>query len=107
MVKFDWEVITKPLPAHIAYCWIAFLGITAVWTWWKFFYRSNVRLGFGDRKSLVDDSGIELPGLLNSSIIGSVGNELCEEGSSVSFRLADLVDSHRDVVIDKKKRLID
>lgn len=36
-VKFDWELITKPLPPTITVCWIIGFGVLVAWTVWHFY----------------------------------------------------------------------
>ena len=38
-LKFDWELITRPLPTHIAWCWGAIVAVWLAWTAWHFFPR--------------------------------------------------------------------
>lgn len=43
VVKFGWETITIPIPAHIAYFWITgFLGLVG-YTVWKFWIKRDVK----------------------------------------------------------------
>jgi hypothetical protein len=36
-LKFDWELITKPLPRHIGLAWIIGLVVLLMWTLWHFY----------------------------------------------------------------------
>ncbi|XP_055335120.1 phosphatidylserine synthase 2-like [Paramacrobiotus metropolitanus] len=97
VLRFDWDLVTKPLPSRIAACWLLFFACVIIWTWWKFFYRNTLRLGFGGRPSH-DDSGVDVSSLGISNVIGSISDDLCaaDEGSTVSFSLKDLLEKKTD-----------
>ena len=35
--KFEWAIVTKPLPRHITFLWLAILGSLLLWTVWHFY----------------------------------------------------------------------
>lgn len=35
-LKFGWDIMSKPLPPHISYCWKVSLALLTMWTVWKF-----------------------------------------------------------------------
>ena len=37
ILKFDWNLVTTPVPRYIAYIWIAGLAILILWTIWHFY----------------------------------------------------------------------
>ena len=36
-MKFDWDTVTKPVPTHILFCWIAGISGLVGWTIWNFY----------------------------------------------------------------------
>ena len=37
VLKFDWPLITRPLPTHMAIFWVTFVAAIVVWTLWHFY----------------------------------------------------------------------
>jgi hypothetical protein len=40
--KFDWEVVTKPFPMHIALCWSIGIIIFILWIIWQFYLKPHL-----------------------------------------------------------------
>ncbi|XP_074660680.1 phosphatidylserine synthase 2-like isoform X2 [Tubulanus polymorphus] len=43
IVKFDWELVTRPLPQHITIFWCVGLAVLFAWTIWKFYIKRDTR----------------------------------------------------------------
>nr|XP_027199856.1 phosphatidylserine synthase 2-like [Dermatophagoides pteronyssinus] len=56
ILKFDFEVITKPLPKHIRYSWIGAIIILAVWTIWRFLLKNTIQFMYQNRRPSVISS---------------------------------------------------
>lgn len=44
ILKFDFEVVTKPLPSHICYFWLGAIAILLAWTVWRFFLKNTIKI---------------------------------------------------------------
>lgn len=44
IVKFDLEVITKPLPKHILTFWVGAIILLVLWTLWRFVLRNTIQI---------------------------------------------------------------
>ncbi|XP_002735878.1 phosphatidylserine synthase 2-like [Saccoglossus kowalevskii] len=42
ILKFDPQLVLKPLPSHIAWCWLIGISALTVWTIWHFFIRQYI-----------------------------------------------------------------
>lgn len=51
-IRFDWETIRKPLPRHISLFWLIGLASLAVWTFWKFYIKKDVKHDIPEGNSL-------------------------------------------------------
>lgn len=85
VMRFDFHVITIPLPRSVALSWLLFISCLIVWTIWQFFYRGKMRVGFGT----MEDSGVGLAEFAEQHQVHPVESP-CEEGSTMSFRMDDL-----------------
>jgi hypothetical protein len=40
VLKFAWDIVTKPLPTHMVIFWTGFLTIIVLWTIWHFYIKA-------------------------------------------------------------------
>lgn len=91
-MRFDLDVITKPLPPTIALLWLTFLVGCVMWTLWQFGYRGKIRWGFGGQPLRSQDSGVSLESdFAQSSLDSSV-----DLGTAVTFSIKDFVDKKEE-----------
>ncbi|GAU97853.1 hypothetical protein RvY_09082 [Ramazzottius varieornatus] len=88
VMRFDLELITKPLPSMIALLWLTFGTLCIMWTIWQFGYRGKIRWGFGGQPLHSQDSGVSLePEYPQNSSDSSL-----DWGTAVTFSIKDFVD---------------
>ena len=40
--KFDWDLVSKPFPAHVIIGWSIFFGLLLVWMVWHFYLKPHL-----------------------------------------------------------------
>lgn len=88
VMRFDLEVITKPLPPKIALLWLTFGTLCIMWTIWQFGYRGKIRWGFGGQPLHSQDSGVSL----ESEYPQNLSDSSLDLGTAVTFSIKDFVD---------------
>lgn len=77
IVRFDYDLITKPFPWYISWPWMIGIGMLAAWTAWEFFVK---RWTFRVKDRRESDSVVAL---LNSPDSESLEKELEQDGDSI------------------------
>uniref|UniRef100_A0A834RB05 Phosphatidylserine synthase n=1 Tax=Sarcoptes scabiei TaxID=52283 RepID=A0A834RB05_SARSC len=55
ILKFDYNVITKPLPQHIFYLWIGAFMILVAWTIWRFLLKNTIQIFYNSKKKKIKE----------------------------------------------------